>query len=186
MASIFESDDLLLPRQGTVFEFRPVFWIEPPITIVRDINYISRRAWIYRESEWPTDAFRRGSENNQENVIARAKIRYVVILSPDHEAAAVNIRELIVAPIYSLGGTRLDIAERIKTGEWPDRIYLETDQQFPDLGESFINFRQVQPMQKDLLGQQHKQPFRFNSDWRDAIIKRYRDYFVYRAPPATA
>lgn len=181
MASLYERDDSSIARQGTIFEFRPVFWIEPPVTLVRDINYTTRQASIYRHPQWPRNAFRRSEEYNQEDVLARAKVRYVVVLSPDHEATARQIRQLVVAPIYGLAG-RPDLAERIKGGEWPEQMYLPVDDEYAELSESYINFRHVQPMVKELLLSQHKLGFRFGPTARLAVIKRYQDYFVYQPP----
>jgi len=183
MPSLYEQDPTPAPTQGSIFRFCPIFWIDAPLTLVRDIDYNRMTARIWQSPGLPPDAFQRGALDNQENVLATAKVRYLVVLSPSHEATMAGIRSLVVAPIYKADPasiSRADLLNRIKRGEFPDRLFLLADPAFAEVGDAIIDFRNVQPLLKELLPASAKTPFRFNNIWRDAIVARYRDYFVTR------
>lgn len=189
MASLYEQDPAATPTQGSIFKFSPIFWIEPPLTLVRDVDPNRMTARIWRDPKLPSDAFRRGHLDNQEHVLAMAKVRYIVVLSPTHEARIQQVHSLVVAPIYKAdpqATSRSDLLERSRRGEFPDRLFLLADPDFPEIGEAIIDFRNVQPLRKELLPASAKTPFRFNDVWRDAIIARYRNYFVTRPQQARA
>lgn len=183
-ATLYQRDLYPILHRGAIFQYRPIFWLDPPLWILRHQRWTPpRSAGIYAPSELH-DAFRRGIEDNQEDVVARAKVRYIVILSNDVEARKSQFKELIVAPIYTVDPQvhRPDFLEALRQGRYPDLFYLPPDPAFPQMVESYVDFRKVQALSKGFLTE-GKLDVCFSSPAIKAILYRYREYLCRDAAP---
>jgi hypothetical protein len=172
--SLYQKDINTEPHRGAIYEFRPVFWLEPPLWILRDVRLSPpRQANIYPENE-VQNAFRLINQNNEEDIMARAKKRPVVILSSDLDISSHN--NLVVAPIYSLSDkSNKGVVERIRNSEYPEYFYLPKDIKYPNLEEGYINFRKVFTIHKGFL-EKGKLYITFTSETIKAILYRYLNY----------
>lgn len=180
----YRDDQESILHRGAIFQYRPIFWLEPPLWLLRDHQWTPpRRAAIYAPSELQ-DAFRRGSENNQEDVIARAKRRYVIILSNDVEAQEPKFREVVIAPTYTVDPDRhsRSFLSRLRQGQYSSLFYLPADSNFPQVAESYIDFRKVQSLNKKFLTE-GKLDICLSTRVIKAILYRYREYLCYDAAP---
>ena len=123
------------------------------------------------------DAFRTGYNDNQEDVIARAKVRYVIVLSSDLEARNRIMHDVLVAPTYTLDASthRPEFLEQVRTNKYPWFFHLYPDPDFPAIGECYINFRQIQALHKGFL-QEGKLQFTLTPDAIRAVLDRYKQY----------
>lgn len=176
-ATLYQRDLRSILHRGAIFQYRPIFWLDPPLWILRNHQWTPpRSASIYARSEL-RDAFRRGIEDNQEDVIARAKVRYIVILSNDLEARKPQFKEVIIAPIYTIDpqAHRPRFLETVRQGKYPDLFYLPADPTFHQMVESYIDFRKVQALSKGFLSE-GKLDICFSPQAIKAILYRYREY----------
>ena len=183
-ATLYQWDSRTILHRGAIFQYRPIFWLAPPLWILRNYQWTPpRSAYIYTSAELG-DAFGRGNEDNQEDVIARAKVRYIVILSNDIEARKPQFKELIVAPIYTVDSQvhRPDFIEALRQGKYPDLFYLPADPTVPEMVESYIDFRKVQALSKGFLAE-GKLDICFSSQAIKAILYQYRKYLCSDVAP---
>lgn len=112
-------------------------------------------------------------------MIARAKIRFVVILSNDFECDRRQFKQVIVAPTYTLDPNTHppEFLERVRNHRFPSQFYLPTETTFPDVTESYIDFRQVQALDKEFL-QEGKLRFHLTRWAITAAIEHYRRYLA--------
>ncbi len=153
-------------HQGDVYRFRPVPWLSPPVWVLEYIDWTNRQATI-RLTDL-NDAFRDRSRDNQENVIAEAKLRYVIVLY----IATPHARSASVTPVYSFADHRnLAFLRSVRRGQLPDKFYLPADS---DLGlhESYADLRQIQPMHTDFLTDDAKVGRLSPAFWR-AMLSKY-------------
>lgn len=182
--TLYQHDPRPILHRGAIFQYRPIFWLDPPLWILRNHRWTPpRSADIYTRREL-SDAFRRGIEDNQENVIARAKVRYIVILSNDVEARKHQFKELIVAPIYRVDPQvhRHDFLETLRQGKYPNLFYLPADPAFTQMVESYIDLRKVQALSKGFLDE-GRLDICFSLQAIKAILYRYRVYLCRDAAP---
>jgi len=181
-ATLYQLDPRTILHRGAIFRYRPIFWLDPPLWILRNHRW-TPPANIYSPSEL-RDAFSRRGEDNQEDVIARAKVRYIVILSNDVEARKPQFKEVIIAPIYTVDPQmhRPYFLEALRRGKYPDLFYLPADPSFPQMVESYIDFRKVQALSKEFLTE-GKLDICFSSQAIKAILYRYREYLCRDAAP---
>jgi len=182
--ALYQHDPRPILHRGAIFQYRPIFWLNPPLWVLRNHRWTPPRSVdIYAPSEL-RDAFSRGIEDNQEDVIARAKVRYIVILSNDVEARKPQFKEVIVAPIYTLDPQvhRHDFLEALRQGRYPDLFYLPADPTFPQMVESYIDLRKVQALSKGFLTE-GKLDICFSLQAIKAILYRYREYLCRDAAP---
>ena len=121
-----------------------------------------------------SDSFCLGAQGNEEDVLARAKKRFIIVMSPDYEIA--RLKEILVAPIYTLDGKdktpeKIEIYKKV-----PSLFYLEYDANYPEIKRSFIDFKQIRPLHKDFFLQTSKLRFSFDIMAMDAILNRFMDY----------
>jgi len=174
--SLYQIDKQTTPHRGAIYKFRPVSWLEPPLWILRDVRLAPpRQANIYPENE-AQNAFRLAHQNNEEDIMARAKKRPVVILSSDIDIKSHS--NLVVAPIYSIGSDKSnkDLEEKIRNNEYPEYFYLPKDPINPILEEGYINFRKVHSINRKFL-ENGKITITFTPDVIEAILYRYISYF---------
>ena len=164
--------------RGEIYRFRPVAWLKWPLWIVRNIQW-GTPAWadLYPQGDL-RDCFRRAEHGNEEDVVARAKVRSVVVLSNDTEAASPRLKEVIVAPTYTITPDKPDrqLVERLRAGKAPGCFYLPPDPDFPEIVECYLDLRKVQPLHKDFLLSQYRLPFRLSRVAMAAILNRYKTY----------
>jgi hypothetical protein len=80
-------------------------------------------------------------------------VRYIVILSNGVEALRPQFKEVIVTPIYTVDprAHRPNFLEALRHGKYPDLFYLPADPAFPQMVESYVDFRKVQALSKGSL-----------------------------------
>ena len=165
-------------RRGQIYRFRPVVWLKPPLWIVRNIQWGSPTwANLCRQVDL-SDSFRRADDGNEEDVVARAKVRGVVVLSNDTEAASPKLKEIIVAPTYTITSEKpkQEFIDRLRAGAVPGCFYLPRDAAFPDTVECYLDLRKVQPLHKEFLLSQYRLPVRLTANAVAAILDRYKTY----------
>jgi hypothetical protein len=175
--SLYHHDTQTDVHRGAIYKYRPIFWLKPPLWLLRNIHWAPpRSADIYERGELP-DAFRLGEQDNQEDVIARAKIRYVVILSNDFEAQKPQFKDVIVVPTYTVDPTRHSspFLDGLRKMEYPSLFYLPPDPSYPEMGECYIDFREARLLRKEFL-QDGKLDITFTSQAIKAILHRYKQY----------
>lgn len=173
----FQLDKSTSLHRGAIYHLRPIFWLEPPLWILRDHNWtIPRSASLNRITEL-SDAFQ-GSDS-EEDVLAKAKIRPLIILSNDKDINSKYIKEVIVAPIYSIKPEHpQDFLDKLKQGIFPDLFYIPADQIQDTIKDSYINFRQVRALKKEFL-ESGKLDITLSMDMLKAILNRYQSFFKY-------
>jgi len=161
-------------HRGAIYCYLPVFWLTPPLWIIRSIQWtIPRTASLFKDSEL-NNSFSQGVQGNEEDVLARAKKRFIVVVSPDYRLS--HLHDILVAPIYSLDGKGKTPEEIEIIKRAPDLFYLEYDVNYPEIKESFIDFKQIRPLHRDYFLQNAKLSFSFDSIAMDAILNRFLDY----------
>ena len=161
-------------HRGAIYRFLPVSWLRNPLWVVREIRWTQpRSAGIHRDSEL-TNSFKLSANNNEEDVLAIAKKRFIVVMSPNNGIN--NLKEILVAPIYTLDGKQKspDLITNIKST--PDHFYLEYDSIYSDIKESFIDFKQIRPLHRDFFSNESKLKFSFDTIAMEAILNRFMDY----------
>jgi hypothetical protein len=76
--------------------------------------------------------FHSHQRKHQEDVLARAKIRYIVVLSRNY-AIRTGLRDVVVIPTYTLKEHKESFSERVRQNAQPDLHYLPADRNFPEL-----------------------------------------------------
>ncbi|NLE46280.1 MAG: hypothetical protein GX620_16295 [Chloroflexi bacterium] len=152
VGSLYCADENPAPHRGAVYQYRPVPWLEPPLWLVRDVHWSPpRRATIFQTGE-VRDAFRRADQEHQEDVMTRAKQRFVVVLSADPELGKRNLKEVMVAPAYTFHETHPPtFVEAVRMSRLPYTFYLPDDPSHPEIAECYLDFRQVQPLHREFL-----------------------------------
>jgi hypothetical protein len=169
-------------HHGAIYEYRPVFWLEPPLWILRDYDWsLPHSVNFYQETDLP-NPFRRGSEGNEEDVIARAKRRHVIILSNNFDIQHPAVKEVIVAPMYTL---HLDksptFIEAVRQNEVPRLFYLPAHRDFPEARECYVDFLQVRALNKRFLVK-GKLGFCLSQESLYALLERYNRYLSTVVP----
>ena len=180
--SLYRRDSRRTIHRGAIYRFRPVFWLEPPLYILRHIQWVSpRHADLYRRAELQND-FKVAEFGNEENVVARAKVRSVVVLSNDYEANDPNVKELIIAPAYTLKPEMTpESLKRLRQNQHPVTFYLPHDPGFPELPEGYVVYRNIQPLKKGFLTAKMKYSFSLTPRAMEALLERYRNYLSVSA-----
>jgi hypothetical protein len=177
MPSPYEIDNNPMMHRGAIYEFRPVFWLRPPLWILRNLKVSTPgRADVYRWDEL-AGAFRSFEEEHEEDVVARAKIRYVVILSNNRETQNQAFKSVLVAPLYTLKVEKLSEAKLkfIRSNSYPNLYYLPTDSSFPASRERYIDFRRIQLLDKQFL-REGKVNFTLTHAVTKSILQSYKKY----------
>ena len=177
--SFYELDSSTIIHRGAIYQYRPIFCLEPPLWILRNEQWtLPRSASIYPQNEL-RDAFRRNIEDNQENVIARAKIRFVVVMSNDYECAKRQFGEVVVVPAYTLDPVThsTEFLDKTRNNRVPSMFYLPSDPSFPQVAESYLDFRKVQTLDKGFL-QEGKLGLSLTRWVTTAAIEQYRRYLT--------
>jgi hypothetical protein len=178
--SLYTRDSQNVVHRGAIYKFRPIPWLHSPLFILRNIRWTPiRQADMYSQTE-RADAFRLASEGNEEHVMARAKLRYIIVLSNDNECRQSMHKEVVVCPIYSLDprSERRDFLATLQTDGYPNLFYLMRDPAFPEVGEAYLNFRATQAVHKEFLSQDSKLGECLTAAGVKAILQRYHLYMV--------
>lgn len=168
-------------HQGAIYRYRPIFWLNHPLWIVRDRDFSPPppfAAHLYRQNDL-RDAFR-GGNGNEEDVVARAKRRFLVVLSPQVEIDTNAVKKVLVAPLYSITDrTRPDIAERVRRGELPHVFYLPADYRFQNVRERYIKYHEIRFLDKRFLGN-GKVDYCLSPKTTKAVVQWYRNALAFR------
>jgi hypothetical protein len=143
-------------HQGAIYEYRPFFWLEPPLMIVRNLHWLGggRAYGDIVEVNQLSDAFRRTqSQGNQEDVMAKAKVRHIIVLSKNKYAQREKERAILVAPSYTLDSSRHPehFINGLREERYPFLHYLPVHPDFSQARESYIDLREITSVHKDFL-----------------------------------
>lgn len=153
---MYQQDSNNAMHQGAIYEYRPFFWLEPPLLIIRNLQWTgSGRANgnIIAADQLP-DAFRRKqSQDNQEDVMARAKMRHIIILSKNKFTQRKQERVVLIAPTYTLDSSRHrpQFIDGLREERYPYLHYLPEHPAFPQSRESYIDLREITSVHKEFL-----------------------------------
>ena len=169
-------------HQGAIYEYRPFFWLEPPLLIVRDIQWLrgGRGQGDIIAADQLTDAFRRAqSQGNQEDVLAKAKVRHIIILSKNKFAQREQERVVLVAPTYTLDSNRhrLRFIDGLREERYPYLHYLPEHPDFSQTKESYVDLREITSIHKDFL-QEGKLDFCLRSTSVARLLERYQQLLL--------
>jgi hypothetical protein len=131
------------------FRLREPIWVIIP-------QFSQRRATLQTLDRMP-QAFRDVRKDNTEFILGEAKLRPVLVLSRNQVCQHHGIREVFVAPVYTLDQ---DVAnseriERIRRDADVSKFYLPKQPPYMD-NESYANFSALQTIAKDLLVVENK------------------------------
>ncbi len=180
LQQLYEVDSRTTPHRGAIYEYRPIPWLEPPLFLLRNIRWSNPGYADLYPGDAVRDAFRRGDQARQEYVVASAKVRFVVVVSSDVETGHLGSRSVVVVPAYTFSETVTpSFRAQVQRGASPYAFYLARDPGYPDVGECYLDFRQVQPLHKGFLDD-GKLSLCLVSDAVKAILHRYREYLAIR------
>ena len=176
LETIYERDSDERIHCGAIYQYRPIPWLEPPLWLLRDIQWTPPRYASVHDCEELQDAFRRYADDNQEDIVARAKRRYVLVLTSTSEARYRGVKQVIVAPAYTFDqDDKPDFVAQVKRDKIYHTFYLAEDPDFPDVRECYLNFRQVQPMDKRFLNEGNLSTCIVPAAM-SGILRKYRNY----------
>jgi hypothetical protein len=113
------------------------------------------------------DAFHERLRDNQEYVVAEAKLRYVVVLY----LATPHARSASVVPVYSFADHKNPaFLEAIRQGRLSDKFYLPADSDL-DIRESYADLIRVQPMHTGFLTDDLKVGRLSPMSWRALLVQ---------------
>ena len=173
--SLYQSDPGKAVHRGAVFEFRPVSWLDPPLWCIRNVRYGNPGSADLYEHSALLSAFRVKSEEHQEHVLARAKVRHVVVLSNDYVNSLPTLDKVAIVPSYSLQPHKPEFAERVRRGEFLGVFYLAEDPAFPEVGECFLDYGEVRPIHRGFLAS-GKLSVCLTSQAAKAVVEGYKQY----------
>lgn len=148
-------------HQGAIYEYRPFFWLDPPLYLLRNFtkprsrNHPGHATVLLADHQH--DAFAVGDQENQEDVRAVAKARFLIVLSNDNYLRRPENKDILVAPIFSYSD---DYHERFArthqrriNGELEGEIYLppKVENGRTVLKEGYIKLKQAKTIKKDFL-----------------------------------
>lgn len=107
--------------------------------------------------------------------MARAKLRFVVVISHDYYNRHSKFDEVVVLPTYTLKPDKPYFANAVRSGDVPHYFYIAEDPAFPEMGECFIDFREVRPLRKGFLNE-GKLDVAFTPLAIAAIVQGYKNY----------
>lgn len=178
---LFQPDNDQTIHRGAIFKYRPISWLKPPLWLVRDIDWHTHYASVFKQADmW--QAFQRRDEDNQEDVIARAKIRYVIVVSNDYEARRQEFHDVLVAPTYTFDDQKAYRRDLIQSGQHREFFYLPPDAAYAEMGDCFIDLRQIQRLDKGFLSD-GRLPYALTPQVVKAILFRYKDYLLIDRQP---
>jgi hypothetical protein len=169
------------PHRGDIYRFKPVAWLRPPLWLLRHTDFTAGRASLVVASQ-VRDAFRRAERDDQEYVLAEAKLRYVILMSPSQEIKSSHIRDVLVLPLYTIDPDALPshLLARIRANpaSMRDRYYLPAEPAY-GIAEAYADFRRMQLMARQFLVPEDKVAHLTNT-MLAALIERYRSYWLLR------
>lgn len=176
--SYYQVDKKEYMHQGSLYEYRPFFWLEPPLFLLRNINWSPpRTANIHQYGEVP-DAFRRAqSQGNEEDVIAKAKLRFLIVISKDKYIQHKGHNLVMVAPMYSIDRTRhrKDFVEKLENMKYIFLHHIPADSNFQNVKECYIDFHEVRSIRKEFMSE-GKLGVCLTTDGFHTILSRYKTF----------
>ena len=173
----FRKDSISVLHRGAIYSFRLVSWLESPLWILREHHWQPPRyANIYTRKE-RSDAFKL-SPHHEEDVIARAKVRSVIIIASDKEIQSRAIKKIRVAPLYSLKLHKSpEFIRRLRENAYPDLYYIPSDPTYPLIEEGYIDFKGIHLIHKEFLNE-GKLEISLSLDTIKAILYRYKEFLL--------
>jgi hypothetical protein len=107
--------------------------------------------------------------------MATAKVRFVIVVSPNYEARLPDFSDVLVAPTYTFHADKPEFAELVRNDEYPGLFYLAEDPEYPDMKECFINLRMIQVLNKGFLNE-GKLPYKLSEFGVKAVLQKYKQY----------
>jgi hypothetical protein len=163
-------------HQGAICGFSPVAWFEPPpLWVLREIDWDYRSAELWQWEEL-SDAFSRA--HREEWIAVSAKVRTVIVLSNDAESRNRGVKELVVAPVYTLDRQEPRDRNMIRAmieGMRPESYFLPRTPLLPTMGDAYINFRKVHPMHRDFL-EPRRLPVSLSQQGTREVLDSYARY----------
>jgi len=140
---------------GDIYYAVVPFGLREPIWVINP-QFSQRRATLQTLSRMPR-AFRDVRKNNTEFILGEAKLRPVLVLSRNQVCQHPGIREVFVAPVYTLDQ---DVAtseriDRIRRDGDVSKFYLPKYTPYME-NESYASFSALQTIAKDLLVVENK------------------------------
>ena len=179
---MYQQDSNNEMHQGAIYEYRPFFWLEPPLLVVRNLQWTSggrANGDIIAADQLP-DTFRRTqSQDNQEDVVARAKVRHIIILSKNKFVQREQERVVLVAPTYTLDSNRHrpKFIDGLREERYPYLHYLPEHPNFPQSRECYIDLREITSVHKDFLVD-GKLDFCLQSSSLTRLLHRYQQLLL--------
>ncbi|NHZ71611.1 MAG: hypothetical protein GWP17_00790 [Aquificales bacterium] len=174
MPPFYRVDPTNYIHQGAIYTFRPVSWLNPPLKIIR--NKRSGRhveyADIYPASE-VYDAFRIRDTAYQEEIVALAKVRPMVVVSkrPDRGSS------VLVAPFHTVEKLTPEMGSRIRENGYDSTFYVPADNDFPETKESYIDMKKIHAIHKDFLTDEHKYTHCLTEQALNILLERIRKMY---------
>jgi hypothetical protein len=169
------------PHRGDIYRFKPVAWLRPPLWLLRYTDFAAGRAGLVLAKQI-RDTFRKAEHNHQEYVLAEAKLRYVILMSPSQEIKSSHIRDLLVLPLYTIDPDALPSHRlarlRANPASMRDRYYLPAEPAY-GIAEAYADFRRMQLMARQFLAPEDKIAHLTDTTLA-ALIERYRSYWLLR------
>jgi len=140
---------------GDIYYAVVPFGLREPIWVITP-QFAQRRATLQTLDRTP-QAFRDARKDNTEFILDEAKLRPVLVLSRNQVCQHPGIREVFVAPVYTLD-------QDVPDSEWIERIRRDADvskfylpKQPPYMeNESYASFSALKTIAKDLLVLENK------------------------------
>ncbi|MCA9397742.1 MAG: hypothetical protein KDE48_16955 [Anaerolineales bacterium] len=175
MASIFRDKDRPGINQGDIYKYTPIIWLDPPLVIVRDVAPSLEGTVQLRHWSSLRDAAFNNDIDNQEYILAKGKVRYLIVLSTNIEIRNASSQYLLVAPLYSIPRwfTSGQIS-LLQTQELPNHFYVPRDDE-SDLREGVLKTTHIQRLNREFLEEEQDTERSLTRRWVDAIIQWYKD-----------
>ncbi|MHB0878078.1 MAG: hypothetical protein ACYC5O_18750 [Anaerolineae bacterium] len=185
MPSMFvpDSGGVLVP--GAVYKPCPVAWLRPPLWLVRDLRLTEPQRASFCQRDRASDAFQRGGEKGEEDLLARGKERPVIVISSGPELSNRGVKEILVAPLYSFHEERHkeQWETAVRSGTALDAFYVpECRVGGVHMHEGYISFRGIHGVHRDFLKDGLRLPVHLDVVALKALLNRYRRYLTPQIP----
>jgi len=135
---------------GDIYYAVVPFGLREPIWVITP--QFSQRVATLQTLDRVPQAFRDARKDNTEFILGEAKLRPVLVLSRNQVCQHSGIREVFVAPVYTLDQdvVNSERIERIRSDSDVSKFYLPKQTPYME-NESYASFSALQTIAKDLL-----------------------------------
>lgn len=140
---------------GDIYYAVVPFGLREPIWVITP-QFNQRRATLQTLNRMP-QAFRDARKDNTEFILGEAKLRPILVLSRNQVCQHPGIREIFIAPVYTLDqdAATSEYIDRIKRDADYSKFYLPQHHPYM-VNESYASFSALQTITKDLLVLENK------------------------------